>query len=76
MSNIVGLISDGAVRVMRIFNVAYPDSRAGRGRGIKWSPLLHIKSLINNVNSQGSAYFNSIPFIYSAIEAKYINESY
>ena len=74
--DIVGLISDDAVGVMRIFNVSYPDSRGGESRGIKWSPLLHIKSLINNVNSQGLAYFNSNTFIYSATEAKYINESY
>jgi hypothetical protein len=71
ISNVVGLISDAVGGV-----ISYPYSRAGESRGIKWSPLLHIKSLINNVNSQGSAYFNSIPFIYSATEAKYINESY
>ncbi|MFZ0515197.1 MAG: hypothetical protein WAM14_26605 [Candidatus Nitrosopolaris sp.] len=69
-SDIVGLLLDEAdgEGVIRIFNVSYPDSRWFFRRAvysIKWSRLDHIKTLINNVNSQGLAYFNSIPFIYS-----------
>lgn len=60
-SNKFGIILDEAIGgVMRIFNV--PDLK--RRGTIKWSVSRRIKSLINNVNSQGLAYFNSIPFIY------------
>jgi hypothetical protein len=63
-SNKFGIILDEAIGgVMRIFNV--PDFTTGERRGtIKWSVSRRIKSLINKVNSQGLAYFNSIPFIY------------
>jgi hypothetical protein len=65
-SKIVRLILN-KVGGTRIFSVSSADGEKGG--------FLHIKSLINNVNSQGLAYFNSI-LSYIVSKGKYINESH
>ena len=68
-SNIVQLILN-KVGDTRLFNISIADFRSVGRRG-----LFNISGLINNVNSQGLAYFNSI-LSYISSKGKYINETH
>jgi hypothetical protein len=67
-SNIVQLILN-KVAGTRMFSISFADLRSVGRRG-----LFNISGLINNVNSQGLAYFNSI-LSYISSKGKYINET-
>lgn len=67
-SNIVQLILNKVGET--IFRVSFPDFRSVGRRGI-----FHIRSLINNVHSQGLAYFNS-NLSYISGKGKNINEAH
>lgn len=69
MSNIVQLILN-KVEEARILRVSFADFRSVGRRG-----LFHIRSLINNVHSQGLAYFNS-NLSYISGKGKNINETH
>jgi hypothetical protein len=68
-SNIVQLILN-KVGKARIFRVSSADFRSVGRRGI-----FHIRGLINNVHSQGLAYFNS-NLSYISGKGKNINETH
>jgi hypothetical protein len=68
-SNIVQLILN-KVGEARIFRVSFADFRSVGRRG-----LFHIRGLINNVHSQGLAYFNS-NLSYILGKGKNINETH
>jgi hypothetical protein len=67
-SNIVQLILNKGKEA--IFRVSFQDFRRVGRRGI-----FHIKTLINNVHSQGLAYFNS-NLSYISGKGKNINETH
>jgi hypothetical protein len=67
-SNIVQLILNKAGT--RIFSISFADLR-----GVWRRDLFKISGLINNVNSQGLAYFNSI-LSYISNKGKTVNETH